>query len=82
MIDFIKEKGLPSTERMRSDLEVWERQKEQEREDRQSDLEAKLPEYTALFNRFKAGEGMTNAEMTRMTNLSGEFQKFSDDYPV
>ncbi len=65
----IKEKGLPSTERMRNDIAQWEA------EDLRASLEAKFVEYNALFGRWKAGEELTKGEMSRMTDLSTEFQK-------
>lgn len=49
-VGYIKEKGLPSADRMRADIAGWEA------EDFQDMIQKKLHEYRVLFNRFKAGE--------------------------
>ncbi len=68
----IKEKGLPSKERMRADLAKWDA------EEYQAALEDKVAEYRDLFQRFSSGAEMTDKEQERMTDLSEELAKIAE----
>jgi hypothetical protein len=62
---------LPSTEDMRFQVAA------QDAADFRKMIQDKLSEYTALFNRFKEGDVLTEEETIRMTDLSEELEKLS-----
>jgi Ni/Co efflux regulator RcnB len=66
----IKEKGMPSTEQMRVEVEANDNRFRET-------IQIKLTEYTQLFNRFKEGEELTTEERTKMVNLSSELEELS-----
>ncbi len=68
--DHIKEKGLPSVESMRSDIDENERK---------NLITEKLEEYKTLFERFKAGEELGEDELRKMAGLSNELNKLSQE---
>ncbi len=69
--DHINNEGLPNNESMRADIEMNDRNLLQQT------IEKKLNEYTVLFNKFKAGEDLTNEEVTSMTELSDELHQLA-----
>lgn len=70
----INNEGLPDTESMRADIEANERLMLKNK------IEPKLKEYTALFNRFKDGDELTEDEVSKMANLSDELNKLSEEF--
>lgn len=75
----IKKEGLPSADVMRAQLDEMRTQLDEERHNElPAFLKVRLSEHTGLFERFKSGEELTDAELKRMTDLSDEFQSLQE----
>lgn len=69
---YINENGIPSTDSMRANIEANERAMID------NPVYEKLDEYRSLFERWKAGEGLSEDETKRMTDLSQELTEIAE----